>query len=53
MSSSLDRYLDAPGEVHAASRAMVIGVVAAVVVLGAAGVALGIAAIKLLLAWIG
>jgi len=49
----LDRYLDAPDEVHAASRALVVGVVVGVVVLSAAGVALGIVAIKFLFAWIG
>jgi hypothetical protein len=47
----LDRYLDAPGEVHAASRAMVAGVMAGLAVLGAGGIALGVLAIKLLFAW--
>lgn len=48
----LDRYLDAPREVHAASRAMVAGIVAALVALAAGGIALGVLAIKLLLSWI-
>ena len=47
----LERYLDAPGEVHAASRAMLAGVLAALVVLAAGGIALGVLAIRFLFSW--
>jgi hypothetical protein len=45
----LDRYLDAPGKVHAASRAMLAGIVAALAALVVGGIALGVWAIRLLL----
>lgn len=44
----LDRYLDAPGEVHAASRVLVVGIVATLVVLAAGGIALGVVVIRFL-----
>lgn len=49
----LERYLDAPGEVDAASRAMLAGVLAALVALAAGGIALGVLAIRFLFAWTG
>ncbi len=44
----LDRYLDAPGKVHAASRVLVVGIVATLVVLAAGGIALGVVVIRFL-----
>ena len=49
----LDRYLESPAQVHAASRAMVAGVVAGLILLSAGGIVLGILAVKLLLGWTG
>lgn len=47
----LDRYLDAPAAVHAASRAMVAGIVVALAVLAAGGIALGVVVFRLLFTW--
>ena len=47
----LDRYLESPAQVHAASRTMLAGVVAGLVLLSAGGILLGVFAIKLLLGW--
>lgn len=45
----LDRYVDAPGTVHAASRAMIAGIVATLAALAAGGIALGFLVIRFLL----
>jgi len=49
----LDRYIAAPGAVHAASRAMIAGIVASLAVLAGGGIALGFLVIRFLLnrAW--
>lgn len=47
----LDRYIADPLEVHAASRAMLAGIIAALTALIAGGIALGVVAIRFLLSW--
>lgn len=48
----LDRYLESPVQVHAASRAMLAAIIAGLILLSAGGLLLGFLAIKLLLGWI-
>ena len=47
----MDRYLDAPHQVHRASRMLLGGVVVILVALTAGGIALSVLVIKLLLGW--
>lgn len=49
----LDRWLDAPGKVRGASRTLVAGVVAGLVLLAAGGIALGVLAIRFLISLVG